>query len=207
MAPYVTEEELKTILGVQNETYADAALEIAVNAAKEMIDGYMDTRFDQHEEVRFYEPGRYDHAIRIDDLLEAESVTVDTAGDGSYGTVWELDTHYYLDPPNATASGVPSRELVLNRRSGARFSRYPRGLRIEGTFGWAEVPWAVKQASVLIANRLLARTRSAPLGVLAVQAGDAVAAARLGRVDPDVANLLENIPGIGQSGLTSIQLG
>jgi hypothetical protein len=40
----------------------------------------------------------------------------------------------------------------------------------------------------------LKRARETPYGIVVVS-GDAVAAARLGRIDPDVAFLLDNLPG------------
>jgi hypothetical protein len=52
----------------------------------------------------------------------------------------------------------------------------------------------VEQAATILAGRLLKRARETPYGILVVS-GDAVSAARLGRIDPDVAFLLDNLPG------------
>ena len=63
-----------------------------------------------------------------------------------------------------------------------------------GSFGWAEAPAQVRQAAVILAGRFLKRARETPYG-LQVVTGDAVALARLGRIDPDVAFLLDTLPG------------
>jgi hypothetical protein len=50
------------------------------------------------------------------------------------------------------------------------------------------------QAATILAGRYLKRARETPYGIVSVGA-DALAAARLGRIDPDVAFLLDNIGG------------
>jgi hypothetical protein len=53
------------------------------------------------------------------------------------------------------------------------------------------VPAQVKEATSILAARLIRRMREAPFGVVVVGGIDVGAAARIARVDPDVRFLLE----------------
>jgi hypothetical protein len=50
----------------------------------------------------------------------------------------------------------------------------------------------VTQATTILAGRYLKRARETPYGILTIGT-DALAAARLGRIDPDVSFLLDNL--------------
>lgn len=204
---YVTSEELKTILGRQNQTFEDEAIAVAVEAASRACDGYKSTRFYAADETRYYTPSRYESEVPLDDLASLTSVTVDMDGDGVYETTWVEGTNFVLDPANAIVDGQPQRTLVLLRQSNTHFPRFLRGIKVQGSFGWGATPTLVKEATILLANRLLTRVGQAPLGILVAAAGDAVTTARLGRIDPDAAFLLDQIPGLKAPPLVSIQLG
>jgi hypothetical protein len=204
---YVTADDLKEILAIANETYADLAIQIAVNTASRSVDGYTGARFYTTSEVRYFTPGWHGQdAVFVTDIVSITTLEVDTDDDGTYDETWVQDTDFFLDPPNAIADGLPFTELVLNRRIRSRFPTSRNCLKVTGSFGWAATPWQVTQAAVLLANRFLTRTRSAPLGILVSAANDVVAQARLGRIDPDVAFLLDQVPDSKPS-LTSVQLG
>lgn len=190
---YVTVDELKTLLSMANETYADEALTVAVEAARDAVDGYSGTRFYPTTETRYYTARTYASEIQLDDVNAVTSVTVDREGDGSYSETWVEGTDFYLDPPNAAADGRPFTRLVLRAQAGRYFPPYQRNVKVAGSFGWATTPAAVKQAAVLLANRLLQRTKSAPLGVLVASANDMVTAAHLGGIDKDAAFLLDRV--------------
>ena len=57
-----------------------------------------------------------------------------------------------------------------------------------GVFGWSEVPAPVKQATTIMATRLLRRAREAPFGVVGLGLDNAPV--RIAKIDPDVAFLL-----------------
>lgn len=212
---YVTREELKTILRLANESYADEAIDIAVEAASRACDGYKGKStgfFASSSEIRYYSAGPYDTAIDIDDAISISEVAIDLDGSGGYATIWTEGNQFILDPANAVANGVPRRRLVLKTAGSfasiadprdslpmlvptTSFPTYQRAIRVTATFGWAAVPAGVKAAAILIARRLLARWEDAPLGMLVVQSGDAVALAALGAIDKDAAFYLDNIPG------------
>lgn len=195
---YVTVDELKEILELQGENFADAAIEIAVSSASRSCDGYKQTRFYPAAGTRYYTADRWDRSVRIDDLVSA-TVAVDRTGDSSFGEAWTEGTEFAFGPANAADLGRPFSRLNLIGTSGRRFPVYLNSIRITGTFGWAETPVDVKQAAIFIANRFLFHMREAPLGVIIAAANDAVAAARLGRIDPDAALLLDNLPGASKA--------
>ena len=60
-------------------------------------------------------------------------------------------------------------------------------VQVTGTFGWSEVPTAIRQASILLASRQYKRYDS-PLGVAGF--GD-LGVVRVSNIDPDIAKLLE----------------
>lgn len=190
---YVEIPELKATLNI-GPTYADEDIRIAVNAASRCCDGYKDDRFYPTTETRVYTAPSTDRYIPIDSLNTLTSLKVDTGGDGSFATTWTSGTQFYLDPPNGPTDGFPYRRVVLRDQSGSRFTNYANNVQIAGSFGWATTPANVTQAARILATRLLKRSRETPYGILTVT-GDAVAAARLGSIDPDVAFLLDNLPG------------
>jgi len=190
---YVTTSELKATLNI-GTTYADDDIDIAVAAASRACDGYKDTRFYPTTETRYYTAAACDQYVDIDELNTLTSVTIDTTGDGSYSTTWTVSTDFVLTPANADADGFPYNQLRILPQSGRRFPGYINGVKVVGSFGWADTPAGVAQAARIFAGRLLKRSRETPYGIVVV-AGDAVAAARLGRIDPDVAFLLDNLPG------------
>lgn len=190
---YVTRAELKATLGLTGETYADADIDVAVEAASRAIDNYKRTRFYPSSETRYYSADPSDEWIAIDDLVSVTSVAVDTDGNATYETAWVDGTDFVLDPPNAPLEGRPRRKLRLLGQAGRTFPAYRNSIKVVGSFGWATTPTVVRQAARILAARLLKRGRETPYGIVVV-AGDVAAAARLGRIDPDVAFLLDNLP-------------
>lgn len=194
---YVTRAELKAMLNLGGETYADADIDVAVEAASRAIDNYKRTRFYPSAETRYYTASAGDEWIVVDDLVSVTSVTVDVDGNGSYETTWVDGTDFVLDPPNAPLEGRPRRRLRLLGQAGRTFPSYRNSIKIVGSFGWATTPTVVRQAARIYAARLLKRGRETPYGILVV-AGEAATAAHMGRIDPDVAFLLDNLPGSRQ---------
>lgn len=211
MSLYVDADELKNTLSLNGTSFVDDDIDRAIAAASRAIDGYKDRRFYPTTETRYYTADPYATSVAIDDLVSATSVTIDLDGDGVYETTWTEGTQFLLDPANAALQGRPYNQLVLMTAPSITtigtqhdtlpvivprfmFPVYQRAIKIEGSFGWPAPPAQVKQAAFLIAHRLIVRTRSAPLGILVAAAADTVAAARLGRIDPDAAWLLDQIP-------------
>lgn len=208
MAEYISADELKDILGgMAGTTFADDAIEIAVVAASDACDGYKRTSFGALPGERYFTARYGATALTIDDLSELTSVTLDEDGDGVYETTWTVDDDFFLAPVNADQKGQPWNELRIPRGSSAYFPRYDRAVKVDGTWGWPAVPELVRQATIVIANTLLSATQGAPMGVIVEAAGDVVATARLGRINPVAQGLLDQIPGRQHDGLKSIRLG
>lgn len=207
MAEYVGVDELKEILGMEGSAFADEAMEIAVVAASDACDGYKRTSFGATPGERLYTARYGATSLVIDDLSELTALTLDADGDGTYETTWTIEDDFYLAPVNADQKDQPWNEIRIPRSSSAIFPRYDRAVKVEGTFGWPAVPELVRQAAIVLANTILSTTQGAPMGVVVEAAGDAVAMARLGRINPVAAGLLDQLPGRQSGGLKSVRLG
>lgn len=203
---YVSLAEVKDALALAGTTFADDVIDDARNAASRAIDGFKGMRFYPTTETRYFtaEPGAAE--LELDDEINSlTSVAVDETGTYAYATAWTSGTEFVLSPVNAPLEGRPYERLTLLRQNGAVFPTYENAVKVVGSWGWAATPPQVKLAAKILSVRWLVRSKSAPLGILPIL-GEGVAAARLGRVDPDVATLLDSVrPRGGRAG--SIQLG
>lgn len=211
MPDYIDSDDVKAAISLTGETFADDDVELACTSASKAIDGYARHEgiatdgFGQASGTRVYTASRYDTCLAVADLVEVTTLSVDTDDNGTYDETWTEGTDFVLDPANAEIEGVPYTQITLVDRHRSYFPAGQRGVQIVGKWGWPSVPSPVKQAAKILAVRLVTRSRHAPLGIVAV-GGEAVAAARLGRIDPDVAFLLDTLPKKqGRSG--SLQLG
>lgn len=180
---YMNKDELKAtreLLG----TFADQDIAIALEAASRGIEGVTNRRFylDSGTTTRYYTP-RSETVMLIDDATSVATVAPTTAGAASL----ILNTDYVLEPLNASADGRPY-TMVTAIRGG--FSTVPRSMQVSGVFGWPAVPAPVKQATGILASRLLMRAREAPFGIV-FSGADVGVATRLARSDPDVMFLLD----------------
>lgn len=202
---YITSTAMKNTLEIGSETYADADITVAIEAASRVIDAYKNTRFYPTVESRKYTPpfgqeqgwyggGAYYASLPIYDLSNSSTavVTVDTIGDGSYGTTWVADTDFFFEPKDNDLTGKPWNQITLRRQAGRVWPLYQYSIKVTGSFGWATAPGQVTEACSILANRYLKRTRETPYGIFAVGT-DAVAMAKLGKIDPDVAFMLDEI--------------
>lgn len=185
---YVSVPELKSTLSMAGETYADADITLALDAASELVDRVTGTSFakDTSDVARYFTAYSAD-VLSIDDLAALTELATDEDGDGVFEAVWAA-TDFVLEPLNAATLGRPW-ALVRRLPSGAR--RFPprsRAVRITGRWGWPAVPAAVREATSILAGRLLKRARETPFGVAGLGLDDQ--AVRITRVDPDVSALL-----------------
>jgi len=170
-------------------------LERAITASSRSIDNFCDRTFWQtaaDTPRTFVAPNCGPLVFGANnDLATFVSVKTDEGGTGSFTTTWSA-SDYELHPLNPTA-GAEVQPWTSLRSTGARQWPYPTGtgrsarVQISGTWGWAAVPEAVKQACLIWAARIYKRKES-PEGVAGW--GD-FGQIRIGRTDPDVIGLLE----------------
>jgi hypothetical protein len=205
---YITKAELKPPLEIPAaDTQYDAQLDIAREAASRACDGYKHTLFYPATQTRYYSPDPYQDELRIHDLNTLTSLQLDFDGDDTFEETWTEGTDFDLLPLNHSVDGIPANRIRLRPSVGRNWPSYPKSVKLVGSFGWAATPVNVKLATALLANRLFKRLRETPYAIMSVVAGDMVAAARIGKVDPDAANLLDNLPGAQTPPLQSLKLG
>lgn len=196
MTTYITSTEMKNTLEISGETYADDDITNAIEAASRVIDAYKGTRFFPSAETRTYtasDLGVCD-SLSIYDLNNSAGSTVsfDMDGDGVYELALVRNTDYFLEPQNAELTNKPWNSISLRYQGGRQWPGWKYGVQVVGSFGWATAPGQVTEACSILANRYLKRTRETPYGIVTVGT-DALSMARLGKIDPDVAFMLDNV--------------
>ncbi|MFA5711859.1 hypothetical protein [Mycolicibacterium sp.] len=178
---YASAAELAAWLGVESDAHHAAATE----AASRAIDACCGRQFGQtsSSEFRYYRTyhDREHWAVDIDDLMTDTSLTV-TDENGT-----EL-TEFTLWPRNAAAEGKPWRRI-----------EFPRGVTVRGEvkiaarWGWANIPNAIKQATLIQAARFYDRRQNVagPLTSFSVDdVSQGWAAGGGSDVDADVARMI-----------------
>ena len=184
---YCTLNEVKASLRIPvSDTIDDDLLELAIESASRDIDQATERQFFPTDTHRFFTP-RNSLVCEIDDVSSLTSIKTSTAADGTYDTTWS-ESDYQLEPLNGIAGGmvVPFDSL---RAVGDYYwpsSGLEVTVRVEGTFGFASAPIAIKQATVLLASRLFKRNDS-PGGVMGF--GD-IGVVRVSKFDPDIERLI-----------------
>lgn len=188
---YVTSDQLKASLELTGETYADADITLAIDAASAQIDAQCNRRFTLDADntfVRVYKPYS-SRLVEVDDVVDVQQIALGF-GDGTYPTVLTANIDYELEPFNAPADGLPYTMFRLRRHHGHGCGDRAR-IQVTGQFGWSEVPDLVKGGTTLLAGRLLKRFREAPFGI--VQVGLDGQVARIAITDPDICALLRPV--------------
>lgn len=188
---YATLAEVKASLRI-NDTVDDALLEIAIESASREIDGLANRTFavaGTAATARTFIATNSDW-VWVDDFASTTGFTLLTADslDGNFATTWGT-ADYQLEPLNNVAGGIswPYTRIRSTGNLGFPASGDLAGVKVTARWGWAAVPVAIKQATILLAARMFKRFDS-PLGVAGF--GD-LGAIRVSRVDPDVAALVE----------------
>lgn len=191
---YITLAELKFALGIADAT-EDASLELAAEASSRAVDDFCGRRFFRDPDalqIRYYSPA-HPYRLWIDDLDILTSLQTDSDGDGVFSETWTQDSEaaargFRLEPLNAPADARPFTRVVV--LSGA-LDQGNRRARLTGRFGWPAVPTAIRQATLLQAERLFKR-KDAPFGVAGGTSGFDFGMVMIRqRLDPDVIVLCE----------------
>lgn len=186
---YCSLAEVKAALRI-TDSVDDSLLEIAVESASRLVDGYAGRNFySSGSAVRYFTPE--DRIVcEIDDLISLTSLEVSADLDGVFDQTW-TSTDYQLEPLNGKVDGLTGWPATRIRAVGDFIFGTNIGeasVKVTGTWGWSAVPIAVKQATVIQASRIFKRLDS-PLGVLSAPDLGYI---RVGtRLDPDVQQLVE----------------
>lgn len=191
---YATLNDVKAALRIPvSDTVDDSLLELSIEAASREIDGYCERVFyNVGTATRVYMP-EDGFITQVDDVRTITTLKTSSAGDGVYDVTWS-QTDYQLEPLNGIAGGVATPFTRIRAVGDYIFPVYePRNInsgeaavQVVGVFGYATVPTAIKQATILYAMRQFKRYDS-PLGVAGF--GD-LGLIRVGRFDPDIEALL-----------------
>lgn len=188
---YATLSDVKAALRI-TDNVDDSLLEISIEAASREIDGFTERVFTSSTATRIYRPTDV-FSVDLDDLQSITTLKTDSDGDGVFDVTWET-TDYQLNPLNGIAGGISTPYTQVRAIGEYLFPIYePRNvnaneasIQINGVWGWASIPTAVKQACIILSMRQFKRYDS-PTGVMGF--GD-LGVMRVGRVDPDVEKLL-----------------
>jgi len=188
---YIDREELKETLTLSGETYPDADIDAAIVTASRAVDDYCGRRFypdADATQVRYYTPMSCNY-LYVDDMLTLTTLKTDDDGDGTFESTWTQNTHFVLEPLNATANGRPWGTVRVLPSASLRFAFRPRSVELTGKFGWSTPPAGVIQATTIWAAALLRTAREGSMGVITVGL-EAGAIARLPMIPPAVRMLL-----------------
>lgn len=185
---YATLTEVKSALRI-TDSIDDSLLEMAIESGSRLIDGYANRSFYNAGTASRYFVADNDWVTYIDDAISITEVATDFSADGTYDTIWQA-TDYQLEPLNGRVDGLARPYDAIRAIGDYTFPVWGgEGLvKVTGTWGFSEVPIAVKQACIIQASRIYKRLDS-PLGIAGF--GD-LGVMRISRqLDPDVAQLVD----------------
>lgn len=185
---YCTLNELKASLRIPvSDTLDDALLELAVESASRDIDQVCERIFYSTDETRIYTP-RDSFNTSIDDLASVTTIKTSSGADGVFDVTW-TSSDYQLMPLNGVAGGMTVPYDLIYAVGDYTFpqSGQEATVQVNGTFGFASVPTAIKQATVLLSARIFKRNDS-PGGVMGF--GD-LGVVRVSRMDPDIDRMIQ----------------
>jgi len=178
------------------DTIDDALLELSIESASRDIDAYTERVFFNTGATaisRVYIPQDL-YLLETDDIVSVTTIKSDSTGEGGFDLTWD-EADYQLEPLNGIAGGIVTPATRIRAVGAKLWPIYqPRDLnagqasvQITGVFGFASIPIAIKQATVLASLRAYKRYES-PTGVLGFSDMGVV---RVGRLDPDVQRLID----------------
>jgi len=189
---YASLSEVKAAARIA-DTIDDALLEISIEASSREIDGICERVFyPSGTAVRTYIPTDL-FLLETDDIVSVTTIKSDSTGEGGFDLTWD-DADYQLEPLNNLAGGIVTPFTRVRAVGSKLWPIYePRDInagqasvQITGVFGFATVPIAIKQATIIMSLRQFKRYDS-PLG--AAGFGD-LGVIRVGRFDPDIEALI-----------------
>lgn len=192
---YATLAEVKAAARI-TDAVDDALLELAIESSSRDLDAYTERVFYSTggtAVVRVYIPQDI-YLVETDDIISVTTLKSDSSGDGVFDVTWET-TDFQLEPLNGRAGGIDTPATRIRAIGEYLWPVYePRNVnsnqasvQVTGVFGFAAIPIAIKQATILAALRAYKRYES-PTGVLGFSDMGVI---RIGRLDPDVQRLVD----------------
>lgn len=185
---YCTLADVKASLRI-SDTVDDALIEIAVESASRLIDSYCARVFYSMGTATRYFSAQDAYYCPINDIQSLTTLKTAVNSNGTFDITWAAQD-YQLEPLNGYADGITMPYTGIRALWRYLFPTIGENalVQITGVWGWASVPIAIKQATVIQAARIFKRNDS-PLGVAGF--GD-MGVLRVGRsLDPDVQQLVD----------------
>lgn len=191
---YATLAEVKQAARIPDDI-DDQLLELSIESASREIDSYTERVFFSFgTDTRVYVPRR-SNLVETDDIISVTTLKTSSDGDGVFDLTF-TESDFQLEPLNGLAGGIETPFTHVRAVGDFFFPVFqPRDIpsgratvQITGVFGFAAIPIAIKQATVLASLRAFKRYES-PTGVLGFSDMGVV---RIGaRLDPDVQRLID----------------
>ncbi len=192
MSGYCTLDDLKHARGTDGYSFEDDEGVQAILAATTLIDEKTGRQFlgDTVDSTRHFWPQNTGYCI-LDDIHALTSLV-------AQNSTWTVDTDFLLEPLNADSQGRPwtairsiARPFLFTKAEmpPGGWTIFDGRIAVTGKWGWPTIPDTIVEATILLASRLVTRARSAPLAVYG--GGIDAPAVRLGRLDPDIQDLIE----------------
>lgn len=185
---YATLAEVKAALRI-GDSLDDSLLEMAIESASRLLDSYTARSFYVSGTAVRYFTATSDFLTNLDDAITITQVATDSSADGTYDIIWQADD-FQLEPLNGRIDGLVVPYNAIRAIGDYTFPIWGEEalVRVTGNWGWASVPIAIKQATIIQSSRIFKRLDS-PLGVLS---SPDLGFIRVGaRIDPDVAQLVD----------------
>lgn len=184
---YATLAELKAVMRIlSNDNLDDALLNTSIEAASRQLDGHCERVFFSEAGTRVYAPND-NILVETDDIASVTTIKSSTDGDGFFDTTWS-STDFQLEPLNGRAGGILTPATKIRAVGDYLWPTYGEEATVQvvGVFGFPAIPIAIKQATLMLAQRQFKRYDS-PLGVTGF--GE-LGVIRVSRIDPDVESLV-----------------
>ena len=190
---YATLNQIKAALRIPTSDAADdALLEMAVESASRLIDGYCGRNFINAGTATRYYFTEDAHVVQIDDARSISQIQTSSGLDGVWDVTWDLTLSTGDAQPEPINDYLGGLVWPYTRVRAIGDYTFPtgkeNGVKVTATFGWPNIPVTVAQATILQSSRIFARLQS-PLGVAGW--GDAGVMRVSKGLDPDVAQLIE----------------
>jgi hypothetical protein len=192
---YATLAEVKAAARI-TDNIDDALLELAIESSSRDLDAYTERVFystGATAVTRVYIPQDI-YLVETDDIISVQTLKSDSTGNGTFDITWET-TDFQLEPLNGRAGGIDTPftriravgEYLWPVYEARNVNSNQASVQVTGVFGFASIPIAIKQATILASLRAYKRYES-PTGVLGFSDMGVV---RIGRLDPDVQRLVD----------------